>query len=205
MKSKMRDDMSLKEKIEYIFTYYKWYILGVCAAVGLVIFLIVHFAFPQEKEAFSCAMINQRIDYDRDAELEKDFADASGLDAALIDIDSDYNISYPGHEIEDANAGVFDKFFIKYSNGEFDAIITTPDFAKYCQTVGAVYTSMDEYDTGDLTVYSEGDISGIDISDTKLMDKLDTLDDEKLILVFPVEGTHHEACQKFLNYLLKND
>ncbi len=88
MRSRIRDDMSLKEKIEYIFTYYKWYILGICAAVGLLIFLIVHFASPQEKEVFSCAMINQRIDYDRDKELEKDFANDSGLDADLVDIDS---------------------------------------------------------------------------------------------------------------------
>ncbi len=64
---------------------------------------------------------------------------------------------------------------------------------------------MTEYDTGDLPVYSDGDITGIDISDTKLMDKLDTPDDEKLILVFPQEGTNHEACQKFINYLLKKD
>ncbi len=35
------------------------------------------------------------------------------------------------------------------------------------------------------------------------MDKLDILDDEELILVFPQEGTHHEACQKFMDYLIK--
>ncbi len=69
MRLRIRDDMSLKEKNEYIFTYYMWYILGICAAVGLAIFLIVHFAFPQEKEVFSSAMINQGIDYDRDKEL----------------------------------------------------------------------------------------------------------------------------------------
>ncbi len=56
--------------------------------MGLVIFLIVHFAFLQEKEFFSSAMINQRIDYDRDKEMEKDFANDSGLDADLVDIDS---------------------------------------------------------------------------------------------------------------------
>lgn len=127
--------------------YYKWHILLGCAAIGLIIFLIVHFAFPEKKIEFSCALINQRIDYDRDETLEKDFANAAGLDAKRIDIDSDYNISYPGHELEDANTGIFDKFFIKYSNGEFDAVVTTVDFAKYCKSVGDVYTSMEEYDT----------------------------------------------------------
>ncbi len=68
-----------------------------------------------------------------------------------------------------------------------------------------MYTSIFEYDTGDLPLYNDGDITGIDISDTKLMDKLDILDDEELILVFPQEGTHHEVCQKFMNYLIKKD
>ncbi len=66
-----------------------------------------------------------------------------------------------------------------------------------------MYTSVFEYDTGDLPLYNDDDITGIDISDTKLMDKLDILDDEELILVFPQEGTHHEACQKFMDYLIK--
>lgn len=203
-KSKMRKDMSLKEKIEYIVMYYKWPILGVCAAIGLIVFLVVHFCFPAKKPEFSCALINQRIDYGRDCELESDFANESGIDLRYVDIDSDYNISYPGHELEDANTGIFDKFFIRYSNGEFDAIITTVDFAKYCQSVGAVYKSMDEYDTKGLSVYDEDGISGIDISDTGLMDSLDNKDDEKLIVVFPTEGRHHEACQKFINFIYKN-
>ena len=200
----MRDDMSLKEKTEYIIMYYKWHILLGCAAIGLIIFLIVHFAFHEKKMEFSCALINQRIDYDRDETLEKDFANAAGLDAKRIDIDSDYNISYPGHELEDANTGIFDKFFIKYSNGEFDAVVTTVDFAKYCKSVGAVYTSMEEYDTTGLTVYDEDGISGIDISDTGLLKSLDNKDNDKLIVVFPVEGSHHEACQKFLEFISKN-
>ena len=51
-KSKMRKDMSLKEKIEYIVMYYKWPILGVCAAIGLMVFLVVHFCFPAKKPEF---------------------------------------------------------------------------------------------------------------------------------------------------------
>lgn len=199
---KIRDDMTKKQRAEYIFTYYKWHILGICAGVGLIIFLIVHFAFPDKEPLFSCALINQRIDYDRDDGLESDFSNYSGIDLDRIDIDSDYNISYPGHEIEDANSGIFDKFFIKYSNGDFDAMITTADFAEYCQQMGAQYTDISEFDTGDLSLYEENGISGIDITQTKIMDKLDISDGDKLLLVFPAEGKHHDSCQKFISYLL---
>lgn len=199
---KIRDDMTKKQKVEYIFTYYKWRILGVCAGVGLIFFLIVHFAFPDKEPLFSCALINQRIDYDRDDELELDFSNYSGIDLDRLDIDSDYNISYPGHEIEDANTGIFDKFFIKYSNGEYDAMITSVDFAGYCQQMGAEYTDISEYDTGNLPLYEENGISGIDITQTKIIDKLNISDGDKLLLVFPAEGKNHESCQKFLSYLL---
>lgn len=53
-------------------------------------------------------------------------------------------------------------------------------------------------------VYDEDGISGIDISDTGLLESLDNKDNDKLIVVFPVEGSHHEACQKFLEFILKN-
>ena len=38
----------------------------------------------------------------------------------------------------------------------------------------------------------------------KSYDRVDNKDDEKLIVVFPTEGRHHEACQKFINFILKN-
>ena len=71
--------MNRQEKLEYIKTYYWYHILGICAAVGLVVFLVVHFGFADRTPEFSCAIINQKIDYDRDKKLasalQKQFAD----------------------------------------------------------------------------------------------------------------------------------
>ena len=67
--------------------------------------------------------------------------------------------------------------------------------------MGAEYTDISEYDTGNLPLYEENGISGIDITQTKIIDKLNISDGDKLLLVFPAEGKNHESCQKFLSYL----
>ena len=68
--------------------------LGILAVLVFLIFLVVHFAFPEEKPFFKCALVNQKIDSDRDVVLSEEFATFSGLDAKRIVFDSDYVISY---------------------------------------------------------------------------------------------------------------
>ena len=70
------DGMSGKEKLSYILTYYWYHLLGIVAVLGLIVFLVVHFAFPEEKPLFTCALVNQRIDSSRDQKLAEDFAES---------------------------------------------------------------------------------------------------------------------------------
>lgn len=103
--------------------------LGILAVLVLLIFLVVHFAFQEEKPFFKCALVNQKIDSDRDVVLSEEFATFLGLDAKRIVFDSDYVISYKeAEEKQDAgNESGFDKFFFQWSKGELDAVILTKD------------------------------------------------------------------------------
>lgn len=49
-------EMSRKEKLEYIVTYYWYHILGIVVVFSLIVFGIVHFAFP-EKNHCSRALV----------------------------------------------------------------------------------------------------------------------------------------------------
>lgn len=193
--------MSMRQKAEYVLTYYWYHILGVCAALGLVIFLIVHFAFPAKQPLFSCALVNQQIDYDRDEKLGDMFAESAGISGEQVVIDSDYNISYPGHELKDSNDSSFDKFFIKWSNEGFDAIVMTEDFLSYCVSVGAEFYPVDSFETDGLSLYHNGDASGIEITETVLSGYLNMPEDGSLLLVFPVEGKNREVCQEFIDFI----
>lgn len=177
--------------------------LGILAVLALLIFLVVHFAFPEEKPFFKCALVNQKIDSDRDVVLSEEFATFSGLDAKRIVFDSDYVISYKeAEEKQDAgNESGFDKFFFQWSKGELDAVILTKDFLKYCTSVGGEYCSADEFETKDLNLCEAGGIKAIDLTGTKLESELDGTEKEDLVLVFTATGIHKEMCQKYIDFL----
>lgn len=196
-------DMNRKETVQYIITYYWYHMLCVVAVLGLLIFLVAHFMFPEEKPLFKCALVNQKIDSKRDEKLITDFAKESGLDEKRIVFDSDYIISYKETE-ENQNAenqSGFDKFFFQWSKGELDAVILTKDFLEYCTSVGGEYYPADEFDTKDLTLCEAGGTKAIDLTNTKLETNLDGIEKEDLVLVFPAAGKHKEMCQKYIDFL----
>lgn len=181
--------MTPKEKAEYVFTYYWYHILGICAVVFFIIFIPVHFLFGNQKPVFSLAIVNQQIDYDRDQEAEEAFAKLLGVKKELVDVDSDYHISYTGHEFEDANAGIYEKFFLKWRNEELDAVIAAEDFLEYCQSVGGRFHPIGSFETEGYELYENGELSGICLKETDM------------ILAFPAEGSHKEECQKFIDFI----
>lgn len=198
------------ERAEYVLTYYWYHMLGIAAAAGILIFLAIHFAFPERPPAFSCALVNQRIDYQRDERLELAFIQAAELMEDFVVIDSDYHISYPGDRMEEANESSFDKFFLKWSGGELDAVVMSEDFLRYCVSVGGEFYSPEEIWEGqtdaEMELYDADGVSGIRVYGTRLADYLEKskeeLEEENLLLVFPKEGTNKAECRKFLEFIL---
>jgi len=194
--------MGRRQKAEYILTYYWYHMLGVLAAAGLTIFIIVHFAFAPDPPAFTCVLVNQAIDWQRDAQVAEAFSGDSGIETDLIVIDSDYNISYPGHELKGINESSYEKFFFKWANHEIEAAVMPESFLKYCSSLGGVYREMDEFDTGSLELFkSGGEAVGIMAEKTRLADYMVNETGEPLILVFPVEGKNQENCQTFIDFI----
>ena len=198
-------EMSRKEKMEYIVTYYWYHILGIVVVFSLIVFGIVHFAFPEKKPLFTCALVNQKIDSMRDGELEKKFADFSQSEEDRIRFDSDYIISYQNEEREeseeDSNQSGFDKFFFQWSGGDLDAVIMTEDFLSYCIEVGGKFHEARKFDTEGLNLVKVDGIQAVDLDGTKLEQFLNGTENRDLVLVFPETGKHTKSCQKFLDYL----
>lgn len=197
--------MTGRQRAEYVLTYYWYHILGIIACLALLVFLIVHFAFKEEKPEFTCVMVNQAIDYERDDKMEKAFSKAGGIDAKLLEMDSDYNISYGDTILEGANESSYEKFFFRWSNGELDAVVMPKSFLEYCISLGGEFADLGDFDTGTLTACRmNGKAVGIEVEDTRLAGYLKE-DREELILVFPKEGKHRENCQKFLIFMEGNN
>lgn len=193
--------MTRQEKAEYILTYYWYHILGILAAAGLVLFLIIHFGFREEPPVFTCAMVNQEINFARDEEMEKDFAGVSGIDKERMEINSDFNISYKDIKLEGVNESSYEKFLFKWQNEELDAVIMPESFYEYCKELGGTFYSLEKWDTQELPVYEDGGVPvAVKAEETGLAEYLENETGEPLLLVFPGTGQHLKECGEFLKF-----
>lgn len=194
--------MNRREKAEYILTYYWYHILGAAAAVCLILFLIIHFGFREDPLLFTCALVNQEINFERDGQMEEDFSEASGIDEARMDINSDYNISYGDVKLEGINESSYEKFFFKWQNRELDAVIVPESFYEYCKEVGGTFRNLEGWNTEGFTLYEDsGDITAVEVEDTMLTGYLENETGEKLLLAFPDTGQHEDECRAFLDFI----
>lgn len=195
-------EMNRKQKIEYVLTYYWYHLLGICGGVFLVVFLIVHFAFGDKQPEFTCVIVNQRIDYDRDGLLAEMFAEAIDIPKEAIVVDSDYIISYEGQMMEGNNESSYEKFFSKWAGGELDAVIMPESFLIYCTRMGGNYYDTRDMPANKLKRYEyEGAAVGFLIEGSYLEDYLEIDESDPLVLVFPKEGTHMDNCRKFTEFI----
>lgn len=195
--------MTPAQKTEYIITYYWYHILGICAAVMLLIFLPVHFILGEKEPCFSAVLINQPIDYGRDEEMERAFSAYLGEDSGgSVDISSDYNFSYGEVKLEGVNESSYEKFFFRLGGGELDAVIMPESFYRHCLEMDVEFTDLSEFETGDLRIFEDGGKrAAVYAEETGLAGFLDNRTGEALFLAFPSSGTHRQACQEFLNFL----
>ncbi|MCD7957077.1 MAG: hypothetical protein LUG93_15275 [Lachnospiraceae bacterium] len=194
--------MTAGERVSYIITYYWYHILGMAALLFLPVFLAVHVAGAMERTEFTCVLVNQAIDYERDDELGERLADWLGLKASLVEVDSDYNISYGDVQLDGVNESSYEKFFFKWNNKELDAVILPESFYEYCKELGGSFRDLQEFETGDLPLYEDsGTIVGVRIEETGLLNDLSNETGEVLLLVFPESADRMEYCQSFLDYI----
>lgn len=193
-------DMSNKDKAAYIFTYYWYHMLLSAAFLGLIIFLIVHFVFPDKEPAFNCAIVNIKMDTDLDESLAASFAASSGLQQDLVCFDSAYIFSYRDVQLESADEGLYEKFFFAWSNGQLDAVIMTKDFFDYCIDMSGGFYDLAELDTGNLSLYISGDATAIELSGTEFGSYFPD-NGEGLLLAFPSSGKNYDNIQLFIDYV----
>lgn len=201
-------DMNREQAVEYVFTYYWYHMLLAAAALGLIILLIYHIGWGKQRTDFACVMVNQQIDRERDERLAQAFADAAGMDAKAVSVDSDYQISYGDVELEGVMESSYEKFFFNWSAGKIDAVLMPESFYKYCRAQGGSYA-----DTGELAGEKEtevspgkffedgGKITGIYAAQTALAEYVIIDENDPLLCVFLPESRHEEANRDFVRFV----
>lgn len=197
--------MDKRESCSYIITYYWYYILGIFLVVALILLFVFHYVFGNEKPLFTCVIVNQRIDNVRDNRITCEFSEHEDLPTDRIIIDSNYNFSYGDVKLEEVNESSYEKFFLQWHNHELDGIIIPKSFYDYCKEVGGVFRNLSDMDTGNLLLYEdEGIPVAVILGETYLKKDFNKDETEILLLAFPENSMHKEACQKFLNFIIQS-
>ena len=116
-------DMSREQAAEYVLTYYWYHMLLGALALGLALLLIYHVGWGRNrKPEFSCVIVNQEVDFQRDEEIAEDFS---------------------------AFSGIRTKFFFNWSSGVIDAMILPESFYEYCLSLGGEFLDLRELGSGE--------------------------------------------------------
>lgn len=206
------EGMDWRQRGEYIGTYYWYHILIGLLLLGLCLLVIYHINWGKQERAFSLALVNQEIDFDRDRVIQEKFSEFSGISEKEILVNSDYLISYEGMKLKEVNESSYEKFFFNWSAGELDAVIMTESFYEYCKTQGGEFAGLSEFLEEEtirgqekLFYQDKGIATGIYVAQTKLARYLICEGEDDVLLVFPKETRHRAADKKFLEYLLSGE
>lgn len=82
----MTKDMTKKEKLSYIWYYYKWFIIGAVCLIVFIADLVIHYVTKKEEVMFA-AMVNFSAIETEQKEFEKEFTDYIGLDTGKYSVD----------------------------------------------------------------------------------------------------------------------
>ena len=170
-----------KEKAEYIAEYYWHYFLIIAILFTLSILVVYHLAVGRQKPAFACIIVNQSVDYERDAALAKKISDTLSLPYKKVRVDSQYRISYPGHVEKDAIESNYEKFFFGWAEGELDAVILPKRFLSYIRELGGE------------TLGGE-----VPLSETELGSWIALEGGEDYYLIVPETTEHQKRAEQFL-------
>lgn len=216
--------MNREAKTEYILNYYWYHILLGILALGILILGIWHVTWGKIRTEFSLVIVNQDINFERDAAIQEAFARFSGLPAKRIQADSDYMISYEDIQLKGINESSYEKFFFGWSAGAMDAVVMPESFYYYCKRQNGRFlplTQLSENLTssdrsfkqvesfsdlrqiyGDIFLTEDGACYGVYIEKTGLASCFLQNAQDPYVLVFPTAMKHKQSAGRFLEYAL---
>lgn len=121
-KAKLKD-MKFKEKLQYIWAYYKPVIFGIIAGIFVIIFIVQQVERSRYDNVFNLGIVNS-ADFGKEEETQDKLRDMLGIKDKYkeVTIDTSYNFS---ETVEDTDPNVVMKFTTVVAAKELDCLITS--------------------------------------------------------------------------------
>jgi hypothetical protein len=207
--------MQLKDRIGYIWDYYKLWIIGAVAIIGLSIYLVGIFTRPRTVVAFEAAFVNCYDNVSDNSDIARGFDKyLKGRDLGSSNVEGkivyDNNLFFNLSRNSDYKNSYYQKLVAYLETGTYDAVICEYDNLVGIGQSGRFLDLRDEriksvYDKyGDYAIYietDEGNIPiGIDISNSPVIAKMNSFGNG-CYLAFSSNSSHYEMDELFLEYL----
>lgn len=189
--------MNRREKFSYVMTYYWYHMLIAVTVVALVVLFSSHFVLRKELE-FTCVAVNQRMDEEWEKTIAEGFSKELEVGTSRVAVDSSYQFSYDDIKMEGVNESSYEKFFLKWQNGELDAVILSESFYRHCVKMSGRFLEVDKMGVEGMQIYEDDGKNTAVVLD-------EDCNGEALLLAFPSSGKHEEICRKFIAFMKEND
>ena len=217
--SRKLEGKTTRQKLEYVWTYYWLWIVGIVSLVSITAFVIFRATTTLSDHWFYLMLADTRAEVGTDSELWQGYVDYSGYDLTqgLIEFNDEAYFDYGKNH---AAGNKYYEIFVAFTDsGVLDAVTMEPAQLASLGESGRLMDLNDErckkimdkysdrliyaipYDTS----YSTDPVPiGIDISDSILMTRYHVYADGCAIGV-GAQSSHIEAVEKFLDYIYQEN
>ena len=217
-KKKISRIPTVREKLEYIWDYYKLWIIGAAALIVAVVYFLVQSANANKDHWFYLMLANTMEDVGTGSKLCRDYTEYAGFDMSEKDVVFNNQI-YFDYTLNTIGNSYFDTFIVYAEAGTLDAItMETASLAALGQTGRLMDLNSDEASSirekySDRLVWYEtqddegNDISypvGIDVTDSILMTQYNIYG-KSCAVGLGYKSTHIDETEKFLDFILENN
>lgn len=207
-----------REKGEYIWQYYKLWIIGAVVLVWAAGFFCYRFLFTPNDNWFFAVFTNTYAEVGNGSELWNGFVEYSGYDTREKNVEFN-NASYFDYTQNGGFGNTYYEAFVAYADsGTLDAVTMEKDQLVALGASGRLKdlnreecaALREKY--GDRLVYTQPydeDYStqpvpvGIDVSDSILMTRYQIYSGDSCVLGIGAESSHLEAVETFLDYIFE--
>jgi hypothetical protein len=206
-------DMSFRNKLSYLWEYYKIHAIVTVAVIALSSYLIYTVATPNIEPQFYAVIINNSVEDAVIANYQADFANYLQLDPKTESVE--LNATFYFNTNSEYSMNMKQALTTYVSAQQVDVIIAPEsEFASYAyygyvdkltdQLPTDVYSSLtDHFYISDLEEDPEKNVYGIYLSDTKLYAK-NTNKDDPYILGIVANSKHKDNAVEFIRYLFND-
>ncbi|KIR02220.1 hypothetical protein P261_01034 [Lachnospiraceae bacterium TWA4] len=201
-----------KEKVTYLWDYYKIPIIGGISIILIAIYLVYISLTRPNEQIFYASLVNSFADVSEDSEFYKEFVDYAGIDTKDYTVNLETGSHFDLSSISGSNNVYYQKTIAIVEAGMVDVIVTDKANYEALASTGRFLSLEDErvksiYDAYPNRVLSTIHVEtgqkayvGIDVSDSKWWKQLQTYENGAVVLINP-DAPHIEKVKSFIDFL----